>query len=278
MKPGSLRAVTLRALTLRADEVRLTYRGAAAPAVDGVTLEVPPGALTALVGPNGSGKSSLLSLLAGVRRPDAGVVRAGPDRLDDHPRDAIARLIAFLPARAAVPPDWTGLEVVLMGRHPFGRGLLLERDEDVRLAEAALERAHALPFRDRITADLSSGERQRVLLARALCQGTPALLLDEPTSAQDPAHALDLFALLADLAREGRTVLVATHDLNAAARHAARLVAMSGGRVVADGPPAEVVAEGPLRAVFGVEAVLGRDGDVPYAVPRRRAPSPEGQP
>src|SRR5690606_9990757 len=107
----------------------------------------------------------------------------------------------------------------------FGRGLLLERDEDVRLAEAALARAHALPFRDRVAADLSSGERQRVLLARALCQGTPALLLDEPTSAQDPAHALDLFGLLAELAGEGRTVVVATHDLNAAARHAARIVA-----------------------------------------------------
>ncbi len=261
----------MKPLALRADDVRLTYPGASAPAVDAVTLEVGPGALTALVGPNGSGKSSLLSLLAGVRRPDAGVVRAGGARLDARSRDAVARLVAFLPARAAVPPDWTALEVVLMGRHPFGRGLLLERDEDIALADAALERAHAREFRDRSTADLSSGERQRVLLARALCQGTPALLLDEPTSAQDPAHALDLFALCADLAKEGRTVLVATHDLNSAARHAGRLVAMSQGRVVADGPPADVVAEEPLRAVFGVEAVLGRDGDVPYAVPRRRA-------
>lgn len=261
----------MKPLTLRIDGARLTYPGAAAPAVDGVTIEVTAGVLTALVGPNGSGKSSLLSLLGGIRRPDQGAVRVGDDRLLAHSRDAVARMIAFLPARAAVPPDWTALEVVLMGRHPFGRGLLLERDEDVRLAEVALERAHALPFRDRITADLSSGERQRVLVARALCQGSSALLLDEPTSAQDPAHALDLFALFADLAKEGRTVLVATHDLNAAARHAARLVAMSRGRVVADGAPADVLADGPLRAVFGVEAVLGRDGDVPYAVPRRRA-------
>lgn len=258
-------------LALRADDVRLTYPGAARAAVDGVTLEVAAGALTALVGPNGSGKSSLLGLLAGSRRPDAGLVRVGPARLDAHPRDALARLVAFLPARAAVPPDWTGLEVVLMGRHPFGRGLLLERDADVRLAEAALTRAQALSFRDRVAADLSSGERQRVLLARALCQGTPALLLDEPTSAQDPAHALDMFALLAELAGEGHTVLVATHDLNGAARHARRLVALAGGRVVADGGPADVLAAGPLRDVFGVEAVLGRDGDVPYAVPRRRA-------
>lgn len=258
-------------LPLRAQGLRLTYHGAAAPAVDDVTLEVVPGALTALVGPNGSGKSSLLSLLAGLRRPDAGEVRAGERRLADLRRDDVARLVAFLPARAAVPGDWTSLEVVLMGRHPFGRGLLLERDEDVRLADAALERAHALPFRDRVAAELSSGERQRVLLARALCQGAPALLLDEPTSAQDPAHALDLFALFADLAREGRTVVVATHDLNAAARHAARIIAMAKGRIVADGAPRDVVTGDTLRAVFDVDAVLGLDAEAPYAVPRRRA-------
>ncbi|MCO5167837.1 MAG: ABC transporter ATP-binding protein [Planctomycetes bacterium] len=259
---------------LRVEGARLRYPGARTPAVDGVTLALAPGTFTALVGKNGSGKSSLLTLLGGIRRPDAGEARAGDARLGDLPRDRLARQVAFLPARAAAPPDCTGLEVVLMGRHPFGRGLLLERDEDVRLAEAALARAGALPFRDRLAGALSGGERQRVLVARALCQGTPALLLDEPTSAQDPARALDLFALFAALAREGRTVVVATHDLNAAARFADRLVALEAGRVVADGPPSAVLAPAPLRDVFDVEAVLGTDGAVPFAVPRRRAGRP----
>jgi iron complex transport system ATP-binding protein len=258
-------------LALRAEGVTLRYPRAARPAVDGVTLEVAPGTLTALVGPNGSGKSSLLLLLGGLRRPRPGVVRAGGADLAALGRPAVARLVAYLPARAAVPGDCTGLEVAVVGRHPYGRGLLLERDEDLRAAEAALARAGALPYRDRVAAELSSGERQRVLLARALCQATPALLLDEPTSAQDPAHGLDLFALFAALAREGRTVVVATHDLNAAARFADRLVALRDGRVVADGPPVDVLAPGPLRDVFGVEAVLGRDGPVPFAVPRSRA-------
>ncbi|MBX3468898.1 MAG: ABC transporter ATP-binding protein [Planctomycetes bacterium] len=256
---------------LRVEGARLRYPGARAPAVDGVSLALALGTFTALVGKNGSGKSSLLTLLGGIRRPDAGDAWAGDARLADLPRDRVARQVAFLPARAVAPPDCTGLEVALVGRHPFGRGLLLERDDDVRAAEAALARAGALPFRDRLAGTLSGGERQRVLVARALCQGTSALLLDEPTSAQDPGHALDLFALFAALAREGRTVVVATHDLNAAARHADRLVALDAGRVVADGVPADVLAPAPLRAVFDVEAVVGRDGDAVYAVPRRRA-------
>jgi len=105
-----------------------------------------------------------------------------------------------------------------------------------------------------------------------VCQDAPAVLLDEPTSAQDLAHVQDLFALFADLAREGRTVVVATHALNAAARAADRLVFLAGGRKVADGPPAEVFEAETLRAAFGVEVLLGRDGELPYAVPRGRAP------
>jgi iron complex transport system ATP-binding protein len=255
---------------LSAERVAMRYSLQAGPAVNDVTLELHPGVFTALVGPNGSGKSSLLALLGGLRRPDSGVVHAAGLTLGRRSREQVARHLAFLPARASVPPDCTGLEVVLMGRHPFGRGLLLERESDVLAAERALERAGARPYRDRLVSELSSGERQRVLLARTLCQDTPIVLLDEPTSAQDPAHALELFALFADLAkRDGRTVVVATHDLNAAARFASRLVALAHGRVVADGPPAEVLAPGPLAAVFGIDAVLGKDGEVPYAVPRR---------
>lgn len=258
-------------MSLRVEGVRLRYPRASAPAVDGVTLEVARGAFTALVGANGSGKSTLLALLGGIRHPDAGQVLFEGLPIASRDREHIARDIAFLPARAAVPPDATGLEVVLVGRHPFGRGLLLERRADIDAADAALARAHALPLRDRLAGELSSGERQRVLLARTLCQATPIMLLDEPTSAQDPAHSLDLFELFAALAREGRLVVVATHDLNAAARFADRIVALVRGRVAADGPPKEVLTPEPLRRVFGVDAVLGADGAVPYAVPRRRA-------
>jgi iron complex transport system ATP-binding protein len=242
----------------------------------GVELTLEAGTLTALLGPNGSGKSTLLRLLAGVLRADEGSVSLTP--AGDPPfdpgrvaRDRAARHLAFLPARPQVPVDYSALEVVLMGRHPHGRGRLLEEDRDVALAEAALERAGALPFRDRVCAALSSGERQRVLLARVLCQSVPALLLDEPTSAQDPAHALDLFGLLSGLARdEGKTVVVATHDLNAASRFADRLVVLQRGARVADGAPSEVLTPELLGSVFEVEALLGDEGGRPYVVPKAR--------
>lgn len=256
---------------LEAAGVAWSWPGAARPALDGVSLTLAPGTFTALVGPNGSGKSTLLSLLAGVRAPAIGEVKHDGASSRGAGHERLALRVAFLPGRPVAPPELTGLEVTLLGRHPFGRGLLLEREEDVRRADAALARAGAAAFRDRPIGELSSGERQRVLVARTLCQDVGALLLDEPTSAQDPAHALDLFALFAALAREGRTVVVATHDLNGAARFADRLVALAGGRVVADGTPSEVLAAGPLAAVFDVEAVLGRDAETPYAVPRGRA-------
>ncbi len=261
----------MKAPLLQARHLAWSWSGRAPRALDDVSLELRPGQLTALVGPNGSGKSTLLALLAGVRAPQTGIVThdgaPAPTELE-----ALARRVAFLPARPLVPPELTGLEVALLGRHPFGRGLLVERPDDMARAEAALLRAGAAAFRDRPLDALSSGERQRVLVARALCQDVPVLLLDEPTSAQDPAHALDLFQLFSDLARkEGRTVVVATHDLNSAARFADRLVALRDGRVRADGPPAAVLAAGPLADVFDVEAVLGTDGDAPYAVARARA-------
>ena len=198
---------------LRATDVTYRYPGAPAPAVEGVSVEATPGTFVALLGPNGSGKSTLLALLGGMLRPQRGQVQLGSLDPAVAGRPRVARLLAFLPAKALLPPDTTVREVVLMGRHPFGRGVLLESKDDLRRADAALERAQALSFADRPCHELSSGERQRVLLARVLCQDVPVLLLDEPSSAQDAAHVLDLFGLLAALANEGRTVVVARGHL-----------------------------------------------------------------
>lgn len=255
---------------VRASDLVFRYAHAERAALDGVSLELAPG-LTALLGPNGSGKSTLLAALAGLHRPHAGQVALGDHDPAARSRAQVARLAAFLPAKPHVPADYSAREVVLMGRHPFGRGLLLERTGDIALADAALARAGAAAYADRLCLELSSGERQRVLLARTLCQDVPVLLLDEPTSAQDLAHAQDLFTLLSELGKAGRTVVVATHAINAAARHADRLVVLNEGRLQADGPPAEVLTRELLADVFAVDTVLGQDPDgVPYAVPRGR--------
>jgi iron complex transport system ATP-binding protein len=233
------------------------------PALEDVTLVVNPGELVCLLGPNGSGKSTLLRLLAGILAPARGEVQLAGSPAARRPRDEAARLAAFVPQNAAVTFDVTGLEVALMGRHPFGRGLLLEKDADIRLAEEALSLAGALAFRDRPFLSLSGGERQRVVLARAIAQRAPLLLLDEPTSAQDLSNGLEVFALARRLAHEvspagGRGVVLATHDVNAAARFADRVVVLARGRVASEGPGETALAPEVLRGVFGIEPFLGK--------------------
>jgi iron complex transport system ATP-binding protein len=254
---------------LRCDGVSFSYPGV--PALEGVDLELRPGELVALLGPNGSGKSTLLELAGGLHVPQSGQVRLGEDDPARLSRAEVARRVAYLPARATLPPDHDTQGVVLMGRYPYGRGWLADRPEDVTLANEALARVGAATLARRPTHALSSGERQRVLLARVLCQEAELVLLDEPSSAQDLAHALDLFGLFRTLAHEeGRCVVLATHALNDAARFADRLVVLNEGRLVREGPPTEVLDADLLREVFAVEALLGEDAGQPFVVPRQR--------
>ena len=254
----------------------------------GLDLELPRGELSVLLGPNGAGKSTLLGLLAGVLRPRQGTIRVCESDPGALSRAAAAWRVVYLPSRAEAPADYSALELVLMGRYPFGRGLLSDRPADVALARDALAKVDALAFAQRSAAELSSGERQRVLLARLLCQATPGapdgaglLLLDEPTSAQDLAHRLSLFALLRDLAEaEQRVVLVASHAMNAAARHAHRILVLREGRLLCSGPPSEVLTQPLLREAFGVEALVGeaevKGGQVTYVVPLEPTSATDG--
>jgi len=259
-------------------DASLVYPGARQAALDHVSVEVRRGEVLVLLGPNGSGKSTLLRLLAGVLAPTSGEALLDGRAAASFSRDEAARLAAWVPQGATVTFDYTALEVVLMGRHPFGRGAFLERPEDVTRAQEALVLASADAFRDRGFLTLSGGERQRVILARAIAQATPALLLDEPTSAQDLAQALHVFELARRLAREReRAVLIATHDVNAAARHADRVLVLCEGRVAASGKPAEVLTAEALRAVFKVEPLVGATpGGAPFFV--ALSPRSEGQP
>lgn len=227
------------------------------PVLDGVSLSVARGELVGLVGPNGVGKTTLIRALLGTLAPEAGAVTLNGDAVSALSSRAASRRVAAVPQESAVPFSFTVREIVEMGRHPHAPRL--GSDPEPRAVERAMERTEITHLAERDIEAVSGGERQRVLIARALAQDTPVLLLDEPTASLDVNHQIRTLGLVETLADSGRAVLAAIHDLNLAARYCDRLVLLADGAVAARGPPAEVLEPDPLEAAFGTRAVVSRD-------------------
>jgi iron complex transport system ATP-binding protein len=225
-----------------------------------VTLHVPEGSFLVVVGPNGSGKTSLLRLGSGVALPQRGECLVAGRSTRTFGRRELARVVAVVPQESHIAFPFTALQVVLMGRAPHLGGLGFETAEDVALAEAALQDTDAEALRDRLLGELSGGEKQRVIIARALAQQARLLLLDEATSFLDIRHQMDICRIVRRLNRErGVTVVMVEHDLNLAAMLAERVVLLAEGRVFADGSPEEVLSEANVAQAFGVEVRRERD-------------------
>ena len=229
--------------------------------VDGITLTLQPGEVTAIVGPNGAGKSTLLTCLAGLRRPDEGRVRLGEEALSLLKARDRARRLGFLPQTPEIAWRLDVETLVGLGRTPhagpFGRG-----PQDAAAIARALQAADLEGFARRDVASLSGGERGRVLIARALAGEPQWLLADEPLTGLDLGHQLDVSALFRLFAAAGGGVVVTVHDLGFAARAADRVVVVASGRVLSDGPPDHALAPQVLRAAYGVDAewLRGRHG------------------
>jgi iron complex transport system ATP-binding protein len=256
---------------IRYDDVVLRYPRAAEPAVRGVSLEAARGALTALVGPNGSGKSTLVRALLGRVSLLSGSVTLEGTPLSTLDRRAVARRVAVVPQREEPVFPHVVRDFIALGRFAHGGAWGGLTAADRAAVDAAAARAGAAAFLARRTDELSGGEWQRVRLARALAQGADALVLDEPTAFLDMAHEMAVFELLDGLAREGRAVLLASHELNLVARFASRLVLLDRGAVALDGPPEAVMRGDRLEAVYGWPVVISRDPAVgaPVLVPLR---------
>ncbi|RYG78494.1 ABC transporter ATP-binding protein [Yimella sp. RIT 621] len=245
-------------MTLEARGLTLTYDKHTV--VDGLDLALPAGQITAIVGANGCGKSTLLRGLSRVLRPHAGAVLLdGADLRSMHPKQ-VARRVALLPQQPVAPSGMTVVELVGLGRHPHQTAFRPRTRDDDRIVAEALEATATLDLADRLVEELSGGQRQRVWIAMVLAQQTDVLLLDEPTSFLDLAHAVDVLDLVTDLNRErGTTVAMVLHDLNLAARYADELIAVKEGTVVAQGGPAEVITAERVRGVFGLTASVVPD-------------------
>lgn len=245
--------------------------------VEGLDLDVPDGEVTVIVGPNACGKSTLLRALGRLLKPRRGAVLLDGGDLARLPTKKIARSVGLLPQSPVAPEAITVADLVSRGRQPHQHWWQQWSRDDERAVTEAMERTDVARLAERSVDELSGGQRQRVWIAMALAQETDLLLLDEPTTFLDISHQVEVLDLVRQLNHDrGRTVVAVLHDLNQAARYADHLVAMRSGRIVAQGPPAEVVTATLVREVFGLESVVVPDPVTgsPLVVPGRPWQSP----
>lgn len=231
---------------------RVSYRYPGSPlTLDGISLNVEVPQVIAIAGPNGAGKSTLLDVIAGQKHPLSGSCRIEGRDTNQIRRREFCRTVAHVPQLTPAGVSFTVEEVVLTGRTPYGRGLY-ENDRDLAIAGKALERTGIIALRHRPFSALSGGEKQRVLLAAAVCQQPKILLLDEPGAHLDPRNESWLWTLLHELAAEGCLTIVVTHHLAFAAQHSHRVWLLQQGKLVADDAPRAALHPKSLARLFGV--------------------------
>jgi iron complex transport system ATP-binding protein len=227
--------------------------------LDDVSLSVEKGEMIGILGPNGSGKTTLLKILSAVLTGRGAVELNGKDIRAFKKRD-LSRLFAVVPQESQVNFPFTVAEIVLMGRASHHNPLGLEGERDLEAARKSMEATETLPLADRYLHELSGGEKQRVMIARALAQEAEILLLDEPAAFLDLKHQVRIFELMRRLNRErGLTIVAALHDLNLAALFFPRLVLLAEGRIYRDGSAIEVLTEENIREVYGIGVRVRRD-------------------
>lgn len=250
-------------ITLRYDERTISKS---------LSVSIPDGSLTVIVGPNACGKSTLLRALSRLLVPSVGQVILDGKSITDLAPKEVARRLGLLPQSSIAPEGITVADLVARGRYPHQSFFRQWSKADEDAVIAAMEATRITDLSGRLVDELSGGQRQRVWIAMVLAQETPILLLDEPTTFLDIAHQIELMDLLADLNRQGRTIVAVLHDLNHACRYASHLIAMKDGVIVAEGSPSAMVTETLVEDVFGLPSVIIPDpvSNTPLIVPKGR--------
>ncbi|AFY40268.1 Iron-chelate-transporting ATPase [[Leptolyngbya] sp. PCC 7376] len=257
-------ALTTRKLTIAYDSKII---------IDELDLAIPKGKITILVGPNGCGKSTLLKGLGRLLKPQSGVVYLDSKSIFKLPTKAVAKQLGLLPQSPTAPEGLTVRELVAQGRYPYQSWIQQWSAEDEKQVELALAETELQELAGRAVDSLSGGQRQRAWVAMTLAQNTRILLLDEPTTFLDLAHQIEVLDLLYDLnQREGRTVVMVLHELNQACRYADHIIAMRLGKVYAQGEPHNVMTEGLVKTVFGLDCRIIKDplAGTPLCIPMGR--------
>ena len=238
--------------------------------LEGVDLRVAAGEIIGLLGPNGAGKSTLLQVLASVLTSYSGSVSLDGKSIGSIPRRALAKLVAYLPQGAECHWPMAVEQVVALGRLPHRRPWAPMSRHDRDCVARAMATTDVEQFRGRSIGALSVGERARVLVARAVAGEPRILLADEPVAGLDPAHQLEVMAMLEHMAADGAAVVVVLHDLTLAARHCSRLALLGGGRLMANGDADTVLSTEHLRDCFGIRALSGESAEGRFVIPVAR--------
>lgn len=224
------------------------------PVLTNTDLNIQGGGLIGLIGPNGAGKSTLLHLLMGIHKADAGSIFLMGDNVKHIPRKALAQKITLVPQDSQIQHTFQVEDIVAMGRNPWlGRFQPLGQ-EDLAIIDNAMQQTHVLEYAKRPVNELSGGERQRVLIARAIAQQTPIILLDEATANLDICHQLEMLQLAKELTQQGRLVIAAIHDLGMASRFCDQVILLAQQDIRAMGSAQEVITAENLRTFFNLEA------------------------
>jgi len=217
-----------------------------------VSVQIEEGEFFVIIGPNGAGKTTLLKSITGLHRLNAGEILLRQRSVSKYSRKELARSLAMVPQQINAEFPFTVAETVIMGRYPHLGLLAVEGKRDLEIAEQAMAFTEVLHLADRRLGQLSGGERQRVIIARAICQQSKVLLLDEPTASLDPAHQLRIMDLMERLRQQEQiTIIMVSHDLNLASAYADRLLLLNEGRVAALGTPNEVLSGETLEHSYG---------------------------
>ena len=238
------------------------------PVLNGVDLTVRPGDVISLLGPNGSGKSTLMKLILGILKPQAGSITLGGDETSRLDSRALAGRVAYVPQTNTSPFGYTGLEMVMMGRSVHRGVFARYTKEDEEIALAAMERLGVADLRERTFTRLSGGQRQLLILARAIAQGARLMILDEPVTGLDYGNQLRLLGHIYRLAAEGYTFIKSTHFPDHSLLISGRAVMLKDGRLFADGSAEEVITAENIRRMYDVEvSVASMDNGMRMCIP-----------
>lgn len=221
-----------------------------------ISVNINSGEILGIIGPNGAGKTTLVKLIAGLLKPNSGTIKIFGERLDALSLNKRAKLLSYVPQENFFYFNFSVLDIVLMGRHPYLKPMERPQKSDIEKAFEALKFTAAIELKDRNIMEISSGERQRVVLARALASDPKILLLDEPTSYLDITHQIDIIKILKKLNQQGLTIIFLSHDINLTNLVCNRILLLHHGKIVACDEPSKVMVSELIQKVYGISPYL----------------------